>query len=223
VCAVGDENMTGDDVLAAGDFSPWMVEMQRALQEGGGIDVPCGTCTACCTSSQFVHIAPDEKATLARIPKALRFSAPGLPPGHVVLGYHERGHCPMLRDGLCSIYEHRPRTCRTYDCRVFPASGVDALADGKPDIARRAAQWRFRLATDDDRVRQQAVRAAADYLAAHADLLEEAHLPGTATQRAALAVELHEAFLRTESSTGRLTLAAVDPEREDLRRRIRQF
>ncbi len=213
--------MSGDDTLPAGDFGPWLSEMQRALRAEGESDVPCGTCTACCTSSQFVHIAPDEKATLARIPKALRFSAPGLPPGHVVLGYDERGHCPMLHDGSCSIYEDRPRTCRTYDCRVFPASGLDPTADRKPAIARRTSQWKFRFADDDDRARHDAVRAAADYLASHLDLLEEARLPATATQRAALAVAIHEAFLRTDPSTGRLHVA--EPSPDDIRERVQRF
>ncbi|HET7720760.1 MAG TPA: YkgJ family cysteine cluster protein, partial [Acidimicrobiales bacterium] len=107
--------MAETHTLPAGRFSTWLVRI--------GVDVPCGTCTACCTSSQFVHIGPDERDTLSRIPKALLFPAPGQPKGHVVMGYDERGHCPMFVDGACSIYEHRPRTCRTYDCRVFPAAG----------------------------------------------------------------------------------------------------
>lgn len=211
-----------DDGLAAGDFSTWLDDMQVVLRERGESDVPCGTCTACCTSSQFVHIAPDEKATLARIPKALRFTAPGLPPGHVVLGYDEQGHCPMLRDGKCSIYDDRPRTCRTYDCRVFPASGLDPAADAKPEIARRVAQWRFGFASDADRIRNEAVRAAAAYLGAYPDLLEEARLPATATQRAALAVALYDVFLSAGPSTESRTVVA-DPDRDEVRRRLRQF
>ncbi|HJV08323.1 MAG TPA: YkgJ family cysteine cluster protein, partial [Acidimicrobiales bacterium] len=93
--------------LPAGRFSTWLAQLA-----GGDVDVPCGACTACCTSSQFVHIGPDESETLARIPPALLFPAPGLPKGHVVMGYDERGHCPMFVDGGCSIYEARPRTCR---------------------------------------------------------------------------------------------------------------
>ena len=119
------------------------------------MQVPCGACTACCTSSQFVHIEPDETETLAHVPAALRFPAPGLPKGHVVLGYDERGHCPMLVDGACSIYEHRPRTCRTYDCRVFAVTGVEP--EGQPAIAARVREWRFEI---DDRERWDAVRAA---------------------------------------------------------------
>ena len=118
--------------------------------------VPCGSCRACCTSSQFVHIAPDETDTLAHVPTALRFPAPGLPRGHVVLGYDEHGWCPMLVDDTCSIYEHRPRTCRTYDCRVFAATGVDP-GRTQPAIAERVASWRFDV---DDRRRWDAVRAA---------------------------------------------------------------
>jgi hypothetical protein len=33
---------------------------------------------------------------LARIPAELLFPAPRLPPGHVVLGYDERGHADLL-------------------------------------------------------------------------------------------------------------------------------
>jgi hypothetical protein len=143
--------VTGN-AIAAGRFSDWLDQLQR----GGEMVVPCGACTACCTSSQFVHIAPDETDTLAHVPVALRVPAPGLPPGHVVLGYDEHGHCPMLVDGACSIYEHRPRTCRTYDCRVFAASGVAPDAS-QPAITERVQRWEF---TVDDEARWNSVRAA---------------------------------------------------------------
>jgi Fe-S-cluster containining protein len=138
--------------VAAGRFSEWLEQ----LQSGNEMAVPCGACTACCTSSQFVHIEPDERETLARIPVGLRFPAPGLPEGHVVLGYDEHGQCPMLVDGACSIYEHRPRTCRTYDCRVFAATGVEPDAS-QPDVAARVHEWRFDV---DDQASWNAVRAA---------------------------------------------------------------
>jgi uncharacterized protein len=140
------------ETRSAGRFSEWLDE----LQGGNEMAVPCGACMACCTSSQFVHIAPDEVDTLAHVPVELRFPAPGLPKGHLVLGYDERGHCPMLVDGACSIYEHRPRACRTYDCRVFAATGVAPDAS-QPDITERVQQWRF---TVDDEARWNMVRAA---------------------------------------------------------------
>ena len=58
-------------------FSDWLDEF--ALTMEGEIDavVPCGACTACCTSSQFVHIAPDENDALAHIPAELLFPRQG--------------------------------------------------------------------------------------------------------------------------------------------------
>jgi Fe-S-cluster containining protein len=159
----GAAGVAAEHELPAGSFPAWLSEMTRALRGEVSADVPCGTCSACCTSSQFVHITPDETDTLAHVPAALRFPAPGLPAGHVVLGYDDRGHCPMLVDGRCSIYDHRPRACRTYDCRVFAAADVEPDAEA---IAARVRQWRFSYPTPDDRARHEAVRAAAARLRA---------------------------------------------------------
>lgn len=136
------------------DFSTWREEFRRALQLGEATSVPCAGCTACCRSSQFVHIEPDEVETLAHIDPALLFPAPGRPAGHVVMGYDGDGCCPMLSAAGCRIYEHRPRTCRTYDCRVFAAAGV--VAD-QPLVAGRAATWRF---TNEEERREVVHRAA---------------------------------------------------------------
>ena len=154
--------MDDDAPLAAGRFSTWLAEMESALRGDGEADVPCAGCTACCRSSQFIHIEPDETDTLDRIPSELLFPAPKLPAGHVLLGYDDNGCCPMLVDGGCSIYEHRPRTCRTYDCRIFAATGVDIDEGGAHvEVARRVRQWRFDFDSDDDQMLFDAVRAAA--------------------------------------------------------------
>jgi len=202
--------MEPDPELDAGDLSAWMAGMGAALRGERAADVPCGTCTACCTSSQFVHIGPDETDTLAHVPAALLFPAPRLPRGHMLLGYDERGHCPMLVDGRCSIYEHRPRTCRTYDCRIFPAAGLDAADDGdsKALIAQRARRWRFSLPTQADRDQHEAIQRAADFLARHAHRLPAGAVPPSTTQLAVLAVELHRLFLGPDQST------AVEPDLE---------
>ena len=179
--------MSESGELAAGDFSVWLTEMTAAIRGEAASDVPCDGCTACCRSSQFIHIGPEEIDVLAHIPAGLLFPAPRLPRGHVLMGYDERGHCPMLVDDRCSIYEHRPRTCRTYDCRVFPAAGLEP-DDDKADIAARALRWKFTYPTDIDRAQHQAVRAAAAYIRDGNDL-------PTTTQIAVLAVEVHAAFL----------------------------
>ena len=72
----------------------------------------------------------------------------------------------MLIDDKCSIYEHRPRTCRTYDCRIFPAAGLEIDDADKTQIADRARRWRFSYPTDADRQQHDAVRAAATSLQA---------------------------------------------------------
>jgi uncharacterized protein len=176
--------------LQAGGYAAWLAGMDAALRGERDADVACDGCTACCASSQFVHIAPDETEALAHIPATLLFPAPRLPGGHVLMGYDERGRCPMLVDGGCSIYEHRPRTCRTYDCRVFPATGV--APDDKPAIAQRARRWRFDVTTAEDRAARDAVRAAARYVRERGSELPDADRPATATQHAVVAIRLRQ-------------------------------
>jgi len=184
--------------VEAGEFSAWIQEIAAALRGERSSDVPCGSCTGCCTSSQFVHIRSDETETLAHIPAALVFPAPGRPQGDVVLGYDDRGRCPMLGESGCSIYEYRPQTCRVYDCRVFAA--VDAVPEGhdKAAIAARAGVWRFAYEGAEARARQEAVLAAARYIDVHRDALPAWLVPINATQRAVLAVEIHDIFVRAE-------------------------
>jgi len=100
----------------------------------------------------------------------------------------------MLEDGRCSIYEHRPRTCRVYDCRVFPAAGVEPAAH-QPAVAGRAARWTFSYGSPGAREAHHAVRAAAVWLREHADDLPDGGPAGGPTQLAAAAVEAHGAFL----------------------------
>jgi Fe-S-cluster containining protein len=162
-------------VIDAGDFGAWLAGMVQALDGARDAEVPCGPCTACCTSSHFVHVEPDELDALAHIPASVRFPAPGR--AGQVMGYDEHGRCPMFVDGACSIYDHRPRACRTYDCRVFAAAGVEP---DRPAIAERAVRWRFRHGTGADRLQHDEVIAAADRLAAAT--------PASPTERAVLAV-----------------------------------
>jgi Fe-S-cluster containining protein len=172
--------------LPAGDFATWLQSMLAALRGDADAEVPCGGCTACCTASQFVPVGADETDTLAHIPQELLFPAPGRARGHYVLPYDEHGHCPMLAGGRCSIYDHRPRTCRTYDCRIFTATGleVDAEADSKAEIAARSRRWRFSFPADEDHRRHAAVRAAVRTVRAT-----------SVTELAVRSIESHEEFL----------------------------
>ena len=176
------DDFAGD--LPAGDFSTWLVQMRDALLGERDAEVPCNGCTACCESSQFIPIASHEIDTIRHIPEELLFPAPRMP-GHFVLGYDERGHCPMLADGVCTIYEHRPTTCRTYDCRVLAAAGLTLDDEDKAAIAERVARWRFSHPSPIDERQHQAVRDASSFLEDVVPL----------TQRAVFAVELYEEFL----------------------------
>ncbi len=146
------------ETVPAGPLGEWLERIGAVLRAGRSSDVPCDGCTACCASGQFVHIEPDETDTLAHVPAALLFPAPFAPAGHRLLGYDEDGRCPMLTGSGCSIYEHRPRTCRTYDCRVFAATGIDPAE--QPAIAARARRWRFVIDTDADRAARARIDAA---------------------------------------------------------------
>ena len=186
----GPGTASGPD-LPAGDFSAWLARMRAALRTRSDTDVPCGSCCACCSTSHFVHVAPDERDVLALVPRELRFPAPGLPAGHVVLPYDERGRCPLLAaDGRCSIYEHRPRTCRVYDCRVFAAAGIEADRDA---IRAQVRRWRFAYPAAQDREEHRAVRAAARFVRDHAAAFAPGFVPD-APRLAVLAVEVSHLF-----------------------------
>lgn len=197
--------------LPAGDFGPWLVEVQGAIRGEHPSEVPCGTCTGCCSSSQFIHIGPDETDTLAHVPAEVLFPAPGLPEGHVLMGYDEHGRCPMLVDELCTVYEHRPRTCRSYDCRVFTATGLSP-DESKVLITRRVRRWVFRDPDGVATVQRDAVRMAAVRLGDMLDEDPEVLIPRNPTQLAALAIELHHEFLAHDPLTGEQRLVHPGPD-----------
>ncbi len=199
--------------LDAGRFSAWLDTIQGVISTGDTSNVPCGSCTACCTSSQFIHIAPDEVDALGVIPRDVLFPAPRLPVGHVLMGYDENGHCPMLIDGACSIYEHRPRTCRAYDCRVFAASGLKLDDPTKSAINDQVRRWQFQLADNIDRAELEAVRSAAL-------LLSELEPGSNTTEQTLAAIEIHDQFLATDPDGEGYT--AVTPNTESVRVELRR-
>jgi hypothetical protein len=194
-------DVTPQQDLPAGSFGAWLDAMEHALARGGDMNVPCGTCSACCRSSYFVHIGADEADTLAHVSQALRFPAPG-GRGDWVLGFDQRGHCPMPIDDRCSIYRHRPLTCRRYDCRVFSAAGVDPADDDKPAIAERTRRWRYDHEGPGDRDRHLATIAAARFLLQHSAELGRNLAPTNLTQHVVLAVRVHRLFVVDSTAAG---------------------
>jgi hypothetical protein len=78
---------------------------------------------------------------------------------------------------------------------VFPAAGIRNEDADKALIDQQAKRWRFDYSTEDSRVRHEAVQAAATFLADHAAVVFDGAAVPTATQRAVLAVELHDTFV----------------------------
>ena len=204
-----DQRMSKRRDLPAGELSSWLRRMRVVLIEEGDADVPCGECSACCTTSHFVHVGPEEARALARIPRELLFPAPGLPAGNVLLGYDEHGSCPMLTGGRCSIYEDRPLTCRTYDCRVFAAAGIAADTEL---ITRRARRWEFSHPTQDDRDEHVAVRAAARFVRERGDCFPGGAAPRDPVHVALLAIKVFGVFLESGAEPGATGRAPSDLE-----------
>jgi Fe-S-cluster containining protein len=142
----------------------------------------------------FIHIRPDETRALARIPPELLFPAPGLARGHVLMGYNERGECPMLQNNRCSIYEDRPQTCRDYDCRVFAAAALEPDGRTQPVIAERVRAWRFEIKSDEVQADQEAIAATAAFLREMPAQFPNESLPTQPSQLALLAIRLFRLF-----------------------------
>jgi Fe-S-cluster containining protein len=186
--------------IPAGDFSAWLEQIRAALRGDGGSSVPCGDCVGCCTSSWFIPIRPNETATLALIPPSAVSKTPRQPSGMRLMGYQPNGHCPMFHDGGCSIYLHRPQTCKDFDCRVFTAAGVEAGGDDKAAINRRVRAWAFAYPGESDRQAAAAVQRAARFLQEHAGEFPPEFAPRSPAAIAVLAVKSYAVFLRDDAA-----------------------
>ncbi len=184
--------MTGPEPLAE-PFEAWLRATCATLEKDVPAAVPCGSCNACCRTFHQLHLRPGEKQARRRLPKEYLSVARGLPPGYLLLGYTEGGACPVLVGGRCTIYEDRPLVCRTYDCRMYAATGV---APDRPEIAEQVRRWRFSHPTAADRRLHEAVLAAVRFIRECPQCL-----PSDAARRqpirvATLAIAAHEKFLQ---------------------------
>lgn len=198
---------------AAGPFSQWLRAMRGALAGSSGMDVACGDCRGCCTSSYFIKVRAHEKAALEHIGADNLRPAPGATNGNLLMGFDEHGHCFMFVDGGCSIYPHRPETCRTYDCRVFTAAGMSAGPD-KSEINDRIASWRFEYPDTRDHDEHRAVTAAANFIRQHVIRFPGGRVPSRPSEVAVLAVKTYEVFLDPPSSDAEIAAAIIAASRD---------
>jgi len=180
--------------ISVGNFSAWLNQIRHVINSSDSMEVPCGDCRACCTSSYFIHIKPNETETISQIPEELLFVAPGLPKGHVLLGYDKNGHCPMFVNNGCSIYENRPQTCRDYDCRILSATGLTE-GEERPLISEQAARWEFDLSSKKEQDEITALKSVAKFLIENKELFPDGFIPSNPIQHAVLAIKVYRVFL----------------------------
>jgi uncharacterized protein len=181
--------------IPAGDFSLWLHQARDSLLGNEGMEVACAECVGCCSSSYFIHIRPEEKETISRIPGNVLFPAPGQPKGHLLMGYDLGGRCPMLKATNCIIYDHRPQTCRDYDCRIFAAAGITAGGDEKAVINEWVKRWLFSYPSKLDCDEHQAVKAVAKFIREHAHHFPGGRVPDNPSQLAVLAIKSYKVFI----------------------------
>lgn len=194
--------------INAGEFSVWLNEFIQTMKGNGNGNVPCGNCVGCCTSFKFIHIRPTDVATIENIPKEIIFKAPGLPKGHYLMGYDEKGHCPMFKEGKCSIYNFRPETCKQYDCRVLTASGI-LINDESLDITNKVHSWSFEYSSKESKKLSEAVKLAGKFLCEYSAKFPEGFKPLLNSQLSALAVRVHAEFIGHTVESARVNCESI--------------
>jgi uncharacterized protein len=197
------------DPIPAGGFSAWLRAMRAALAGTAGMDVACGSCRGCCTSSYFIKVRAHEKEALEHIGADNLRPVPSATNGNMLMGFDEQGHCFMFANGNCSIYAHRPETCRTYDCRVFTAAGMNA-GEGKTEINERISRWQFDYPQPQDRDEHRAVTAAANFIRQHPIRFPGGRIPSRPSEIAVLAVKSYEVFLKPRGEDPDTAAAIVE-------------
>jgi hypothetical protein len=157
-------------------------------------------------------LRPDDEAALTAVPaRHLRLPVESL----ALMSYREDGTCPMLEAGRCTIYAHRPQTCRDYDCRIYAATGLSP--DGsRPVIEERVREWRFEFGSQEELGQYGALQRAAAFIRGHAVLFPPASKAHAASAAAVLAVKTWPLFANEEGD------GSVEPSPAEQTRRVLQ-
>jgi Fe-S-cluster containining protein len=92
--------------------------------------VSCRSCRACCIEFVETSLLPgdSDEGLDVEVRDGRRF-----------LKKKANGECVHLQEGGCSVYEHRPSSCRVFDCRDF-AVGRQSNPE-LPLLSEAIAQW----------------------------------------------------------------------------------
>jgi Putative zinc- or iron-chelating domain len=126
----------------------------RAVLEGRDevARVPCGGCRVCCYHRGVdVHPELESAESLAHLDLEKRAD------GDLYLRKREDGACVHLGPKGCTVYQHRPHACRTYDCRLYSLFSLrDSFDDGRVQPI-----WVFQPTTREGRVFEATCKAMA--------------------------------------------------------------
>lgn len=115
--------------------------------------VPCNGCRSCCYFEN-VEVHPEEE----RAEDLRCLSLVQTQEGRTVLPKRDDGACAHLGSGGCKVYDHRPRACRMYDCRIHAIAG---LAQRYGGTEHTAPVWTFRPQSPQDLATLSVLRISA--------------------------------------------------------------
>jgi hypothetical protein len=177
---------------SGGRPSLWLRHYRRGHAEGG-VEVPCGDCTACCRGPRVII---DEASKDHYRCEPLPSASPGKK-GVWALKQRDDGRCTYLGpSGRCEIYDRRPPPCRLYDCRLLLHCGIlppngplrDAVLSWTPPAYADAGDYEVALAlrTEAARLLKEGACATADEAAETAVLRSASVLERVRADLAAL-------------------------------------
>lgn len=140
---------TGETTMSRLTCSPYEfveeladISARNAAGKSASSRTPCNGCRECCWYFK-VEVDPlkENPSDLRRLDLVQDLSGSGL-----VLRKNEDGSCVHLGEQGCTVYAHRPKACRVYDCRI---SAVVGLVESY-DNGHRAPVWYFKPKSDEE-------------------------------------------------------------------------
>jgi Fe-S-cluster containining protein len=209
------------EIINTDNFSVWLSKIRKSIQNNIVMEVPCGACRACCTSSLFIQINKNEVKTINKIDKRLLIETPNIPKGNYLLGYLSNGHCPMFKENQCSIYTNRPNTCKIFDCRTFTATALKADNHLKKEISIQSERWRFSFTKKIDKIEFDAICKTVEFIKENKELFPGKRIPTQNSELAILAIKTYKVFV--DKSTDQNTLGKKKKIVNELLQELKHF